>query len=157
MNKDKKFLKLAIKQAHLSVLKGGFPAGALIVLNNKIISKGISVGNKINDPTAHGETSCIRKACKKLKTTNLEGATLYASLQPCVMCFSASYWSGISRIVFAANKTKQMVKNGYYEGNNEIKNINDKNSKLIKIKQIKELENNSLKIVKKWETKMNAN
>lgn len=154
MKNDKKFLKIAIKQASLSVKKGGFPAGAIIVLNNKIISKGTSVGNILNDPTSHSECSSIRKACKKLKTTNLAGATLYASLQPCLMCFSASYWSGISRIVYAARKTKKMVQKGYYGGNNDIEDINNHNSRLIKIEQIKELENDSLEIVKEYENKM---
>ena len=134
MNKDKKYLKIAIKQAKLSIKKGGFPAGAVIVLNDKIISKGISVGNIINNPTSHGECSSIRKACKKLKTTNLDGAILYASLQPCIMCLSASFWSGITRIVFAANKTQEMIQKGYYEGNNDMENINNNNSRK-KLKQ----------------------
>ncbi|MFH1971718.1 MAG: nucleoside deaminase [Patescibacteria group bacterium] len=155
MNKDKKYLKIAIKQAKLSIKKGGFPAGAVIVLNDKIISKGISVGNIINNPTSHGECSSIRKACKKLKTTNLDGAILYASLQPCIMCLSASFWSGITRIVFAANKTQEMIQKGYYEGNNDIKNINNNNSRKIIIKQIKELEEKSLQLVRKWESKFN--
>ena len=155
MNKDIKFLKIAIKQAELSIKKGGFPAGAVIVKNNKIISKGISIGNIINDPTSHGECSSIRKACKKLKTTNLDGAILYASLQPCIMCLSASFWSGISKIVFAANKTNEMVKKVYYEGLNNIETVNNNNSRKIQIEQIKELEDKSLQLVKKWESKFN--
>jgi len=155
MKSDIKYLKMALRQAKLSIEKGGFPAGAVIVLNNKVISKGISVGNILNDPTSHGECSSIRKACKKLKTTNLNEATLYASLQPCIMCLSASFWSGITRIVFAANKTNDMVQKVYYEGLNDIENVNNNNSRKIKIEQIKELEDESLQLVKKWESKFN--
>ena len=96
---DKEYLKLAIKQAKSSVEQGGFPAGAVVVKDWKIISKGVSLGFKLNDPTSHGETASIRAACKKLSTVDLAGATLYASLQPCLMCFSVANWAGISRIV----------------------------------------------------------
>lgn len=74
---DARFLKVAVEQARKSVDKGGFPAGAIVVKEGKIIAHGISVGFKIHDPTGHAETSAIRRACKKFKTTNLDGATLY--------------------------------------------------------------------------------
>lgn len=71
------------------------------------------------------------------------------------MCLSASFWSGISRIVFAANKTDEMVQKVYYEGHNQIETVNNNNSRKIKIEQIKELEDRSLLLVKKWESKFN--
>jgi tRNA(adenine34) deaminase len=83
-SQDKKFIRLAIEQARRSVRSGGFPAGAVIVKNGKIISKGISTGSKNNDPSGHAETAAIREACKKLKTTNLDGAVMYESLE-CIM------------------------------------------------------------------------
>ena len=102
---DRKYISLAIDQARKSVQNGGFPAGAVIVKDGKVISEGISVGDNLHDPTAHAETAAIREACRKLKTTNLEGATMYESLECCTMCFSVAYWSGISRIVYASKKT----------------------------------------------------
>ncbi len=107
---DKHFLNLAIEKARESLQSGGFPAGALVVKNGEIVSSGISIGAKLNDPTSHAETSSIREACIKLKTTDLSGATLYASLQPCLMCFSVANWSGISRIVFGCKKTTEMIR-----------------------------------------------
>jgi len=107
---DIEYLKLAVEQARKSVKKGGFPAGAIVVKNGKIISKGVSVGFQIHDPTAHAETVAIRDACKKLKTADLSGATLYGSLECCNMCFFVSYWAGISRIVYACRKTSDMIK-----------------------------------------------
>ena len=150
-NEDRKYIQIAIEQARQSVLKGGFPAGAIIVKNGKIISKGISIGSKNHDPSGHAETAAIRAACKKLKTTELKGAVIYGSLECCVMCFSVAYWSGISKIVFACKKTPKMISKGYYEGptNNQV--LNKRNNRKIELIFAKEFENESLDIVKQWE------
>lgn len=150
---DKDYLKIAVKQAEKSLKLGGFPAGAIVVKDNKIISRGISLGFKLNDPTSHSETSSIRKACKKLKTINLSGAILYASLQPCLMCFSVANWAGISKIVFGCKKTEKMVKDGCYEGKNDIYKINQKNNRKIKLLYIPDFESTSLKLLKDWSNK----
>lgn len=152
-NIDKKFLKMAVNQAKKSVELGGFPAGAIIVKDGKIISKGISIGYKLNDPTSHAETSSIRKACRKLKTTDLSGCILYASLEPCLMCFQVSNWAGVSKIVFGCKKNEEMVKKNYYEGFNDIRKINKKNNRQIKLKYISDFENEMKELVKKWENK----
>ena len=153
MDDESKFLKRAIELAKESVKKGGFPAGALVVKDGKIISEGVSIGNILNDPTSHAETACIREACKKLNTTNLEGATLYESLQSCVMCFSVAYWSGVSRIVYACKKTPKMVSKFYYEGVTDNKNLNKENNRQIKTIHVPDLEKDSLDVVKEWEQK----
>jgi len=121
---DNGFLRLAVEQAKKSVNEGGFPAGAIVVKDEQIIAEGISLGFKLNDPTSHAETVSIREACKKLQTTDLTGVTLYASLQPCLMCFSVANWAGITRIVFGCKKTKEMAKKGYYEGITDIYQVN---------------------------------
>lgn len=150
-NIDKKFLKIAVNQAKKSVESGGFPAGAIVVRDKKIISRGISIGYKLKDPTSHAETSSIRKACKKLNTTDLSGCILYASLEPCLMCFQVSNWAGISKIVFGCNKTEKMVKKNFYEGVNDIRKINKKNNRQIELKYIPDYEDEMLTIIKKWE------
>lgn len=150
---DKDYLKMAIKQAKESLKKGGFPAGAIVVINGKVVSKGISLGEKFSDPTNHAETSAIRKACKILNTTNLKGAVLYASLQPCLMCFSVANWANIKKIVFGCKKTSDMVKKGYYEGVTNIYKINKENNKQIKLVYISDFKKDSLKIVRNWENK----
>ena len=108
-SQQKKYIQLAIEPARQSVKGGGFPAGAVVVKDGKVISKVMSVGYKNNDPCGHAETTAIREVCKNLDTANLNGATLYASLECCVMCFSVAFWSGISRIVYACKKTPSMV------------------------------------------------
>jgi len=153
MNFDKKYLKLAVNQAKKSVKLGGFPAGALIVMDGKIISRGVSLGYIIHDPTSHAETSCIRSACKKLKVTDLDGATLYASLEPCLMCFQVGNWAGISRIIFGCKKTKEMANKSYYEGMNDVRKINKKNNKQIELKYIPDYEEEMLTLIKIWESK----
>jgi len=148
---DEEYLKLAIEQAKNSVEQRGFPAGAVVVKDGEIISKGVSLGFKLNDPTSHGETASIRAACKKLGTADLAGATLYASLQPCLMCFSVANWAGISRIVYGCKKTEDMVSKGYYEGKTDVYRVNEENNRRIELVYIPDFEKESLELVKKWE------
>jgi tRNA(Arg) A34 adenosine deaminase TadA len=144
------YLEKAIEKARQSVEQGGFPAGAVVVKDGVIIGEGISIGNKLNDPTSHGEISAIRDACKKLSTSDLVGATLYASMEPCSMCHSASMWSGISKIVYACGKDK--VSKEYYGGVYKTEALNTTFNKPIEIVQVSELEENSLTLVKSWES-----
>ena len=150
---DQQFLKLAVDQAKESVSKGGFPAGAVVVKDGEIISKGISLGFLLNDPTSHAETSSLREACSKLKTTDLNGATLYASLQPCIMCFSVASWAGISKIIFGCRKTDDMVKKNYYEGTTDPAKFNEQNNKKIELVFMPDFEQEMLDLVKSWENK----
>lgn len=146
---DKEYLLKAIEKAKESISKGGFPAGAVIVKEGKIVGEGISIGNKLNDPTSHGELSAIRAACDQYKTTNLTGCTLYASMEPCVMCLGASMWSSVSRIVYALSKTK--VSTEYYGGSYDQGEIISKFNHPIEIVHLSELEDESLKVVREWE------
>jgi len=148
---DKKYLQLAIEQAKISVDKGGFPAGAVVVKDNKIISTGISIGFILHDPTSHAETASIREACNKLKTSDLTGATLYASLHPCLMCFSVANWAGISRIIYGCRKMEDMVKKNYYEGSTDVDKINKENIRKIELVFIPGFEKEMTDLVKSWE------
>ncbi|MGA2911669.1 MAG: nucleoside deaminase [Candidatus Levyibacteriota bacterium] len=148
---DKDYLKLAFEQAEKSVDQGGFPAGAVVVKDGKVISEGLSLGSLFHDPTSHAETAAIREACKTLKTTNLSGATLYESLACCTMCFSVAYWAGISRIVYGCGKTSEMVSKGYYEGRTDKDKLNEENNRKIELVYLPYFENESLELIKKWE------
>jgi tRNA(Arg) A34 adenosine deaminase TadA len=149
MENDIHFLKLAFNQAKESFKKGGFPAGAIVVRDGQVVGKGLSLGGIENDPTGHAETNSIRETCKNLKTVNLEGATLYANLQPCLMCFSAASWAGISKIVYGCRKDK--VSDQCYEGSSAIEDINSANRKSIELSFIPSWEEKSIKLVKQWE------
>lgn len=152
---DREYLKVAVEQARESAKQGGFPAGAIVVRNGEIITRGLSLGSKLNDPTSHAETSSIREACRKLGTTHLDGAILYASLQPCLMCFSTANWAGISKIVYGCKKTAEMVAKQYYEGDTNIEDINKQNSRQIELVYIPDFEPEALSIVKDWEINNN--
>lgn len=102
--KDKQFMQQAIDLSIENVANGGGPFGAVIVRNNEIIATGVNRVTASNDPTAHAEVSAIRAACQKEHSFKLEGCTIYTSCEPCPMCLSAIYWSGISRICFANTK-----------------------------------------------------
>jgi guanine deaminase len=150
-NEDEKYLLRAIELAKESVKAGGFPAGAVVVKDGQIVGKGLSLGFKNNDPTGHAETVAIRDACKNLETADLSSATLYESLQTCTMCFSAAYWSGISRIVSAAAKTNEMVEKRYYEGSTRPEEINQQNNRQIQLETISDFTEAALEPVKQWE------
>ncbi|MFH1626681.1 MAG: nucleoside deaminase [bacterium] len=93
---DEQFMKLSIKEAK----NAPFPFGCVLVKDNKVIATGRSGETNNFDPTAHAEINAIRFACNKLRSKDLSGVTLYSTCEPCPMCFSASWWANISRIVF---------------------------------------------------------
>ncbi len=154
MDEHKKYLQLSVELAKLSMERGGFPAGAVIVKDGEIIGEGISIGNILHDPTSHAEIDAIRNACQKLGTTDLAGATLYESLQSCVMCLSAANWAGVSRIVYAALKTTDLIEKGYYEGMTVNDVVNNDNSRKMELLYIPEFEEQALSTVAIWEQKI---
>jgi tRNA(adenine34) deaminase len=102
---DEEFLRLAIDQARQGqITPGGAEVGAILVRNGRIVCRAFNEGEMRSDPTAHAEIVAIRGACAILKTTALEGSTLYCTLQPCGMCTLACIWAGISRIVYGAGR-----------------------------------------------------
>ena len=101
---NSEYMRLAIELANKSVAEGGGPFGAVVVRDGEIISACANRVTLDNDPTAHAEVTAIREACSKLGTFSLEGCEIYASCEPCPMCLGAIYWSGISRVYYAATR-----------------------------------------------------
>ncbi len=97
---DERFMQLAIDASIQNVRNGGGPFGAVIVKDGEVIATGVNRVTANNDPTAHAEVSAIRNACQKLGTFKLDGCIIYTSCEPCPMCLSAIYWSGIQRIYY---------------------------------------------------------
>ena len=98
------FLRQAIALATRNVTSGdGGPFAAVIVREGKVIAEGTNIVTASKDPTAHGEVTAIRKACKALITFSLAGCELYSSCQPCPMCLAASHWSRLDAVFFAAS------------------------------------------------------
>ena len=90
-DKDKHFMREAIRLADESVLRGGGPFGAVIVKDGEIIAGSSNSVTIDQDPTAHAEVNTIREACRKLGTFDLTGCTIYTSCEPCPMCLGAIY------------------------------------------------------------------
>ena len=99
---DEYFMKKALKEAETAFEKGEIPVGAIIVIDNKIISRSHNLTELLNDVTAHAEMQSITAAANFLGGKYLKDCTLYVTLEPCQMCAGALYWSQISKIVFGA-------------------------------------------------------
>lgn len=98
------YMDMAAQLSCDNIDRGGGPFGAVIVRDDEVISTGVNTVTNDNDPTAHAEVNAIRNACRKLKTFNLEGCTVYSSCEPCPMCLSALYWAGVRKIFFGNTK-----------------------------------------------------
>ncbi len=106
---DEQYMRLALQQAKQAFDEDEVPVGAIVVLNNQIIGKGYNQVERLTDSTAHAEIIALTAAFNFLGSKYLPEATLYVTLEPCLMCSGALYWSKISRVVYGANDEK----NGY--------------------------------------------
>ncbi len=141
---DTEFLKLAIQQSMQSAAEGSFPAGAIVVRYGEIIASGVS---DMYPGYQHAECKAVDSAFSNKGILN--GATLCASMEPCLMCLARAYWAGIRKIVYAISK--DTVHQNYYEGlesNSEIvKNFNE----IVEYIHISDMEDEALKVVRGWE------
>lgn len=100
-----------MKQALLEAKKGEeedeVPVGAVVVAQGKIIARAHNMTETLNDVTAHAETQAITAAAGAIGGKYLKGCTLYVTLEPCVMCAGALYWSQIDKVVFGAKDEKR--------------------------------------------------
>jgi tRNA(Arg) A34 adenosine deaminase TadA len=145
---DKKFLVEAIEKSKESVAIGGFPVGVILVRDNEIVSTGLSNGKQLNDPTSHAEIAAIREACQKLRTRNLKDLVLYSSLEPCLMCYAASSWASIRRIIYACNRNR--VSKQHYEGIHDLNILNKTMRHPIEMIHFVKLEEKALKVISDW-------
>ena len=105
-------MRRAIVLSVNSVKTGGGPFGAVIAKDREIIAEASNSVTLDNDPTAHAEVNCIRKATKKLATFDLAGCEIYTSCEPCPMCLGAIYWAHLDRIYYG-NDRKDAAKIGF--------------------------------------------
>ena len=103
------YMLLALKEAKKAYEADEVPVGALIVQDGKILARGYNQVERLNDPTAHAEILALTSAFNFLGSKYLPDATIYVTVEPCLMCAGALYWSKIGRIVYGAADEK----NGY--------------------------------------------
>ncbi|XP_022719199.1 uncharacterized protein LOC111277208 isoform X2 [Durio zibethinus] len=102
-DRDHKFLTQAIDEAYKGVeCKDGRPFGAVVVRNDEVVVSCHNMVLRNTDPTAHAEVTAIREACKKLNQIDLSDCEIYASCEPCPMCFGAIHLSRIKKLVYGA-------------------------------------------------------
>ncbi|MCZ2101605.1 MAG: nucleoside deaminase [Chitinophagales bacterium] len=104
---DDYFMQQAILEAQKGAEADEIPVGAIIVCQNKIIARAHNQTEVLQDVSAHAEMIAITSAASYLGSKYLTECTMYITLEPCVMCAGALYWSQISRIVYGASDEKR--------------------------------------------------
>jgi tRNA(adenine34) deaminase len=104
---DESFMREALKEARKAMEEDEIPIGAVIVSQNKVIARAHNLTERLNDVTAHAEMQAFTIAANYLGGKYLGDCTLFVTLEPCVMCAGASYWTQIGRIVYGAKDEKK--------------------------------------------------
>ena len=105
------FMKEALKEAQKAFDANEVPVGAVVVCNNTIISRAYNQTELLKDVTAHAEIIAITSAQEYLQSKFLNECELYVTLEPCVMCAGASYWSRFKKVVYGAKDEKRGFSN----------------------------------------------
>ena len=100
------FMKEALRQAHRAFEAEEVPVGAVVVWNNKIIARGHNQVELLKDSTAHAEMIALTSAFNELGSKYLPEASLYVTVEPCLMCSGALYWSKIGKVIYGAEDLK---------------------------------------------------
>ena len=100
--RDEFFMQKSLELAREAERAGEVPVGAVVVLDGQVIGSGRNAPIERNDPSAHAEMIALRQASAAIRNYRLEGATLYCTLEPCVMCAGALVAARVERLVFGA-------------------------------------------------------
>ena len=103
---DEQFMDLALEEAHQAHLAGEVPVGAVIVSDGAVIGRGFNQPIRLHDPTAHAEIAAIHEACIKQGNYRLTHATMYCTVEPCMMCAGAMIHARLQRLVFGTSDPK---------------------------------------------------
>lgn len=104
---DEYFMRAALAEAREALAKDEVPIGAVITANGRIIARCHNLVEHLNDVTAHAEMMAFTAAANGLGGKYLKDCTLYVTLEPCLMCAGAAYWTQISRVVYGAADEKR--------------------------------------------------
>jgi tRNA(adenine34) deaminase len=112
---DDYWMGIALREARKAADRGEVPIGALLVRDGKVLGRGYNLREASRDPVAHAEIIAIRKAAKKEVSWRLTGATLYVTLEPCIMCMGAMLLARIDRVVFGCPDPKGGAAGSLYD------------------------------------------
>ncbi len=104
--RDEYWMQQALQQARLAQQQQEVPVGAIVVVDDQLVSSGFNRSICSHDPTAHAEIVALRSACEQLHNHRLPGATLYVTLEPCMMCAGALVQARVKRLVYGATEPK---------------------------------------------------
>lgn len=104
---DEYFMRLALHEAQKAYEADEIPIGAIVVCKGRIVGRGYNLTEQLNDVTAHAEMQAFTAASQTLGGKYLKDCTLYVTIEPCVMCAGASYWTQIGRLVYGAAEPKR--------------------------------------------------
>jgi tRNA(adenine34) deaminase len=100
------FMRLALAQASRARDAGEVPVGAIVVLDDRVVGEGFNQPISSHDPTAHAEVVALREAARSIGNYRLTGATIYVTVEPCVMCVGAMVHARIGLVIFGAPEPK---------------------------------------------------
>ena len=103
---DHHWMGLALDEARRAAEEGEVPVGAVVVRDGRLVGRGHNASIALTDPTAHAEIVALRSAAQATRNYRLEGATLYATVEPCLMCCGAGLHARIGRLVYGAADPK---------------------------------------------------
>ena len=106
MDRDEEFMRLALAEAEKALLAGEVPVGAVVVRGGEVIASAHNGPVGLKDPSAHAEILALRRAAAAEGNYRLAGATLYVTIEPCLMCAGALIHARVSRLVFGASDPK---------------------------------------------------
>ena len=105
--KDERYMRMALDEAQIAYEAGEIPIGAVIVCQDRVISRAHNLTETLCDVTAHAEMQAITAAANTLGGKYLTGCTLYVTVEPCVMCAGAIGWAQVPRIVYGCQDDKR--------------------------------------------------
>ncbi len=104
---DVKYMRMALDEARKAAVAGEIPVGAVVVAGGRVVGRGHNLTETLRDVTAHAEMQAITAAANERDAKYLDDATLYVTLEPCLMCAGAIGWSQLRRIVIGARDPRR--------------------------------------------------
>ncbi len=115
MDRDEKFMLIALEEARKAAEMGEVPVGACLVAGGRVIARAHNLRENEPDPTAHAEILVLRRAAKVLGDWRLENATLYVTVEPCPMCAGAALLARVKRVVYGCADDKMGALGSIYD------------------------------------------
>ena len=107
MDRDERYMLMALEEAKAAAAEDEVPVGALIVYKDRVLGRGHNMSQRLSDPTAHAEMIALTSATSTIGGKYLNDCSLYVTVEPCPMCAAALNWAQIGRIVYGAGDPKR--------------------------------------------------